>query len=326
MYFAVLAWKLVGKVRILFDTKKSAANSFVLMVQDGDPPLSFDHELETHPKVQLDAAALVVSTFGLTPTSPIQRWDAQEGSWSACTLQTVFMVDTSNRLPLRLPPNLLYQWKDCPGLTEELQQQSRKPKRSRPSLVSPVKVQRGRRGTHDHLNHSEDHIPELSEDEDRPLTVQTAPQALSRPTARLSKRAVSPQAPQPSAQPTKSRRWPTDYHVVEIADGLKKMRKLSNSSAKSLTQADAYARTFGGCFVRNTFFVNRRLFSEASEALKDRFIAYGKSKKGLWPHFARLAKAGRTTVSESDNYDSEDSVNEGRNPLLCSITVTLTPY
>lgn len=113
--------------------------------QRGVKPLIMEVEVSTYPNVQLESASAFVSSFKLTADSIVERWASTEADWVCGTIRTVVPIDPSNRLPLRLRGDIFEEWfnDDCPGLHEELQLQSRRPKRRGDNLVSPVKKIQG---------------------------------------------------------------------------------------------------------------------------------------------------------------------------------------
>jgi hypothetical protein len=78
--------------------------------------------------------------------------------------------------------------------------------------------------------------------------------------------------------------WPADFHVVEIVAGFKacdKARRAGKNVGKTFTAL------FDVPFKRSTYYANRRRWDSAPKAVRDKFVASGKTEAGLWTEFMK---------------------------------------
>ncbi|KAH7926698.1 hypothetical protein BV22DRAFT_1127940 [Leucogyrophana mollusca] len=82
--------------------------------------------------------------------------------------------------------------------------------------------------------------------------------------------------------------WPVDFYAVDVGQGFVKCR-LAAEAHRSVPEA--FAKHFGVPFKSTTFYDNRRVWDwNANKALKKRFVQYGRTRKGLWSAFMKVAE------------------------------------
>ena len=105
--------------------------------------------------------------------------------------------------------------------------------------------------------------------------------------------------PQPfAAGDDEERRWPADYHVVDIAGCLRAYSgRTSLKRNRDRTQKVVFEEFFPRArFVPATFTDQKKLWQLASNALRDEFIEAGHTKQGLWSLFSRCVRAERKSA------------------------------
>ncbi|KAG2095666.1 uncharacterized protein F5147DRAFT_778570 [Suillus discolor] len=82
--------------------------------------------------------------------------------------------------------------------------------------------------------------------------------------------------------------WPTDFYIVDIADGFA-MCRMAAMGRRSM--ADVFAGHFGVPFKASTFYDNQKVWQfSANHGLCERFIEYGRTEKGSWSAFMKKAR------------------------------------
>ncbi|KAF8525648.1 hypothetical protein JB92DRAFT_3093618 [Gautieria morchelliformis] len=80
----------------------------------------------------------------------------------------------------------------------------------------------------------------------------------------------------------RKRVWPTHFHVCEVANGMQFIHNRRHQSGNTITSL--FESFYGQEIKLSTFKLNRNLWNDKlPEELKRRFIAYGETRRGLWP-------------------------------------------
>jgi hypothetical protein len=114
--------------------------------------------------------------------------------------------------------------------------------------------------------------------------------------------------PQPlSTSDDEERRWPADYHVVDIARCLRAYSgRTSLKRNRDRTQKAVFEEFFPRArFVPATFTDQKKLWQSASHALQEEFIEAGHTKQGLWSLFSRRVRGERKSASMQEVIDIE---------------------
>ncbi|KAG6834836.1 hypothetical protein H0H93_007065, partial [Arthromyces matolae] len=285
--------------------------------------------------------------------------DLWQGEWNTVTVDTVFHVEKNQRVLLRLRPNLRTTIMDCPEMDDEMEMQSkRRPvgsKRAAAVLVSPLK-KAPRTADALSITHKRPiSPPSLPASITKP---QPLPQSHSRshhPWSRSRSRGRSPsprRSPSPhhsrgrspqrhrhrnvsvssshsqrkkSASKSKSKpldRWPHSFYVSDIDEGLKKMNKL-RSKNKSLTVPEAFEKVFRTKFVRTTAYKYINQWPNYDEDIKQRFITYGRTSRGLCDVFLRML--AKPELLDSSSSESSSSKSRSSSPYMAAPRHTSSP-
>ncbi|TFY51254.1 hypothetical protein EVJ58_g10666 [Rhodofomes roseus] len=260
-------------------------------------PVEIKEHVETWPQVQFADMQLLVKAFRLSGESFIMHYEPKQSSWVLGRLDTIITVDPSRngtRILLRLPKDLHTVWPSSRRLEDELQKQSRK-RGALTELVSPVKktirsdtgLVASRVVTQPSPTNPVDDLPDQ-------LRALPAPSDVTMHQAEPVYAMV--QHNEPSDVPSAGkggirRRWPTDFYVYEVGDGITDMRRRmlaqSSSSAKGkgLTKAEAFRDVFGLDIVRSTYVRVVNMWDALPQETRRRYIAYGRDPKARWPTF-----------------------------------------
>ena len=111
-----------------------------------------------------------------------------------------------------------------------------------------------------------------------------------------------------------SKRWPTDYHVVDVANVL----EACAPPPPGMTIARVFESLVFQIFKPSTFYDTRNRWNIASQEDRDTFEGYGHTDDGLWSVFAsrqrqtRRAHRIKTHREESYAISSEDEASDSR--------------
>ena len=96
------------------------------------------------------------------------------------------------------------------------------------------------------------------------------------------------------------RRWPSGYHVVDIARCLHECSaQTSLKRNRAHTQKAVFEEFFPNAhFIPTTFTDQKKLWVSASDSLWEKFIEAGRTKQGLWSVFARCVRAEKKAASQ----------------------------
>ena len=100
----------------------------------------------------------------------------------------------------------------------------------------------------------------------------------------------------PLEPPTLCRRWPADWHVVDIVDGLKAVDDSAPQGKESSESMMARVNRIYGCTIPySTFNDQRNRWRRAPQSLREEVLAAGRTPSGLWSHFARSVRLKATS-------------------------------
>ena len=252
-------------------------------------------------------------------------------------------VEKGRPVLIRLRPTLRDELTDCPGITEYLEKQPKartKGKRSANSLVSPIKSKISRLDTETDLDAPRSNqlilLPSRSPtpdplDNDSPFlsSVSTAgvlsgqspllrpgksflPSVFATGTTTVSSSLSAPLRPVKSQAKSKGKRtisrWPHDFYVTEIADGLHKLKSMKDANKRSSLIAN-FEEVFGLPYHKTTFAKYRGLMDSDDNVIQDIIEAYiseGTGDNGLWPTFAEAIKDRVAFLKKGDSEDVLD--------------------
>lgn len=268
------------------------------------------------------------------------------------TSSSVVNVEKGRSVIIKLRPSFLLglDASQCPGLDEFVEKQSRgrsKRRHSPDPVVSPAK-------RHCPSNLSpppvEQHKsqPPLPPKPPRPDPIgdllkesqdlESNASATSRSSNTRSVTELSSKAKGKKPERQIHSKWPTDYYVCEVRDGLKRLKALKDHDRKSRLDVNFPVVFDNLRYSKTTFSKWNRVFDAAIDdaTLRDvveQFIKMGKVKDALWPKFAKAlvdagidadkakpldrpksrtlrARPSRTTSDESDAASSPEREDE----------------
>ncbi|KAF8499495.1 hypothetical protein JB92DRAFT_3124817 [Gautieria morchelliformis] len=249
----------------------------------------------TFPIFVLSSASQVIAFLKLDEMAHLETWNPSDRQWELHSLSTSRRVSEDQRLLYKviLDSTSSISNDSCPGLAAELALQPHVGKwtRTGEEYVLPVPPTPPLLST-----------PVLS----TPVSTPTATPAGSWSAQSPSSSAHSPCPPSTKSlkrkrlsrqvgglkkacrtkgkEVVRSRVWPMQYHVSEVAEGLEYIQNGHHQGRGTIKEI--YQEFYGQPMVHSTFKSNRNLWNEQiSPKLKSRFIAYGKTPLGLWPRF-----------------------------------------
>ncbi|KAF5315785.1 hypothetical protein D9611_004805 [Ephemerocybe angulata] len=294
---------------------------FVIWHTAGDDPLELETYIETYPTVQLKSIPIFQSLPGMTDHMYLDVYE--DGRWKTVDMSNVLNVDVDTRLLIRLRRDILNRLKDedCPGVADEIARQpSRRPnthKRAAHELVSPLnKVAR----TMSVLNATasrQESESSLTSLEPTGLVSHQEPQSTTRlalvPETAAANRVPKPKpAPflkdlPPKPEPTHSSVsptsatvklqpaphtgapvWPGSFYTCDIYDGL---RRIEEMCAAGKMQSAAFNEVFGSVtYAKSTFCNHKKEWHKTSKSLREEFIGYRHTTRGLFSNFMRARR------------------------------------
>ncbi|PPQ79907.1 hypothetical protein CVT26_004185 [Gymnopilus dilepis] len=331
------------------DERKKRTCVIVLYFENGKPPVRISHYIPSLPFFQLSASPQLVSDLGLRSTSRLDLW---QGEWTTVTIDDVVRIEQPQRVLLKLRPNLLESLEDCPEIEDELQKQPRffRGGMKRPAsetFVSPVrsKVRRTVSPPPSPMTISEPKSFEpttygaTSLEKVKTADVRHSNALISGSEPRSDGLAKLPMQLQPGEDGEDMKKWPFDYKVYQIHNGLIQIRKTlkaheisqsmkrshSRKSLKkgkvqpkySITMKDAFFAAFpdAEAYHKSTFYDHRDLFEGYDKRIVHLFIDLGDSKKATYKHLVKALKDARhvpspEATSESDSDSGNDSESD----------------
>ncbi|KDR70608.1 hypothetical protein GALMADRAFT_1349818 [Galerina marginata CBS 339.88] len=245
---------------------KAPSCLLVVYFKNGEPPLKLQYHVQTFPNLRLSGVSELVNGAKLTPESRIDYYNGEP--WTMITINTVIQVERDQR-EIQLQPSRR------PATNKQSAQLLVSPPAKVPCLgpilptgvkltqqsdASPLSLSRDKLQIKDHdADIQSDHFGSSSRDLNPRLTNINARDIAS---LRKPKKAVT------------KKLWPVDYYVFEYAEGT---RKLEAFVRNKKTEKDSFTLAFSGIDYKKT--------TDADPRLKDKFIAYGKTEKGLFKHF-----------------------------------------
>ncbi len=101
--------------------------------------------------------------------------------------------------------------------------------------------------------------------------------------------------------------WPGSFTVQHIVEGFHAMDNASKEHRSGkLTVAAAFSKVFDLPFKRATFYDNQKIWREAPERLRARFMRYDSLKKGSWGAFVRAVKRWDPEAPDSSSESDSD--------------------
>ncbi|TFK78344.1 hypothetical protein K466DRAFT_607073 [Polyporus arcularius HHB13444] len=124
----------------------------------------------------------------------------------------------------------------------------------------------------------------------------------SRSTPKFTAAAADMEGAEDSAQ-----EWPGSFTVRRIVEGFHAMDNASKEHRSGkLTVAASFAKVFDLPFKRATFYDNQKIWREAPERLRARFMRYDSLKKGSWGAFVRAVKRWDPEAPDSSSESDSD--------------------
>ncbi|KAG6909282.1 hypothetical protein DXG01_001226 [Tephrocybe rancida] len=295
----------------------------VLWFQDGKRPLRLDQPVACYPKLQLTSSPKLLRDLGITADSYIDIW---VGEWLTTSISTIIDFENNDRILLRLRPNLRTEITDCPELDKELLLQ---PTRGRPAqictrgdtiylgerpvLPSPSLRTNSHSGSgfpspvgrlpssHNHHSPPPSYADSSQTSFSKPGNSKPPPSShpSSKPdnskplsTSQLSfSKSANPKPP--STSELTAKRWPHDFYVCDIENGLQKMGALRDED-QAITIPQAFAKSFKDApFVRTTVYKYLKKWPEYDSDIKAQFVDYGRTSRGLCVHFIHMVTKPR---------------------------------
>ena len=297
-------------------TSSAYARLFITIIdlikQNGQPPARLQHQVDTYPILSLGDLRYLAD-FGL-----------DEKSWIDVYIDGTFMsfrfhgdgsitVEKGRPVLIRLRPTLRDELTDCPGLAEYLEKQPKgrsKRKRSADALVSPIKPKTARLNLGSNALQSNQLIqipsqsptPELLD-----INLSLSSHSLSGTSMATSSRSAPSRPPQSTAmskgkQKRTISRWPHDFYVSEIVNGLDQLKAMKDANKKSNLVTN-FQEVFGLPYHKTTFAKYKGWIESDDEIIQDiieAFVSEGAVDDSLWPMFADAVK-DRIAVLEEEN-------------------------
>lgn len=259
------------------------------------------------------------AAFKLSDDSVVERYSLSDRYWIAGRADSVFAVDQVRRVGdsaphvlLRVRANLATVWldADCPELEAELQRlgsRSKRPRQLDEDMHTPPSAKVQRTGDEGDERPAARRAPSSPTVEPR-SALNTI---LERPTttcAVTDTMTSAVKAEDSETGPNSMRRWPLDYSVQEIADGIRQMQDLVHDDPfGKLTKAAAFKQVFNTRWTHTTFYKYSHKLNSAPKGLRDRFVGYGQEPQGRWSLFMNAlavsapSESACVSVTESNN-------------------------
>ncbi|KAF8532563.1 hypothetical protein JB92DRAFT_3103638 [Gautieria morchelliformis] len=266
---------------------------------ENDLPKCFPVVVDSYPDFSLSMAAHAVSFLNISPTDTLEAWNHQHGYWELHSLSTHCHVTENQRLLYKLIRNASSSLEDgkCVGLAEELAMQPVLGKCMRPTEQVVLPVSKGLP-----FNLIESSAPTVSSQHSPSISVASTSPIIYKPmSCSVSPNFLLPPKRQRNTLPyehanaepkgkgkwrvtKKFRVWPTNFYVSEVAAGFDFIRKGRQQGHTTITSL--FKEFYGQDIVPSTFKSNRKYWQEDfSDDLKQRFVSYGETPRGLWTHF-----------------------------------------
>jgi hypothetical protein len=112
----------------------------------------------------------------------------------------------------------------------------------------------------------------------------------------------------------KKPRFPFDFAACDYDEGIK---ELLNLQRQKINQRDSFSRVFhGATYTKSTVHKYRKIWEQSPKELRQEFIGYGHSDKGLFANFVAALKqqknkGERLDLGESDSESESDEQGDG---------------
>lgn len=247
----------------------------------------------------------------LKPTHRMDTWIPEEAAWVTHTLNSIRIVEKNQRLLYCVHRSLTDIVTDCLGLENELKSQKihtlkQGNKRSAHEPVSPVKLPS--------LTKCQRQLSPIMSNADGPVLQLPVPTAavplLLEPKdhADLLQQELKSRM-DPLQREPKDRAWPSDWMVLEIADGFDEIKR-GRVLKPPRTQKELFPQLFGWPYHKATVCFVRKRYESASPSLQSRFCGYGRTHEGLWNRFVAATRLSVSEASLDNDNSNETSLSD----------------
>ncbi|KAF8965145.1 hypothetical protein BDZ97DRAFT_1918568 [Flammula alnicola] len=301
------------------EERKKRTVILVVYHTNGEPPVRLDEYIPTFPHLRLSACQELVTELELQENTRIDFWQGSE--WITVHMHSILLVEKGQRVLLKIRPSLRKGLDDCPGIEQELKQQTKRQsssigvKRLGDDFVSPIKKAPRKDDTmtarkpqaEKEVRASLPHSDSTGTGSSIPLPIPSDVQSVALQSTLLHD-TESNTLPSNPTQPeeAKLKQWPFDFHVYEIHNGLCQMRdtisgsvsrdqsrqhrskksKGKRAKGRRITVEQAFVAAFPNTkWAKTTFYEHRKLWFEQDIAIRDLFIELGRSDEAKFPHF-----------------------------------------
>ncbi|KAF8530914.1 hypothetical protein JB92DRAFT_309979 [Gautieria morchelliformis] len=284
-------------------------------------PMRFPVVVESYPNFILSSTTAVVDFLKLSPSDHLETWNNVHNQWEMHQLGTPRRVTEDQCLLYRIAPDISSTLEDdeCPGLAAEiaLQPVMGKRKGTGEAYILPVTLPSSSTANLPHaIAPLDTTVPPtaISSNPSPALPIASSPFPALSITRSLSpsllpvkrKRSINPVKVDTEWMKRKTRMkakckgrgkengkgkgkatvqkrvWPTHFHVCEVANGMQFIHNQRHQSGNTITSL--FESFYGQEIKLSTFKLNRNLWNDKlPEELKRHFIAYGETRRGLWP-------------------------------------------
>jgi hypothetical protein len=108
--------------------------------------------------------------------------------------------------------------------------------------------------------------------------------------------------------------WPGDFYVVDVVKGFDLCDQARRSRGPI---AETFTAVFGVPFRSTTYYKNRKQWGDASQTVRDKSLAAGRTLRGTWGVFmsrTKPQKARRTTIHHGKNAHREVTPEQSVSP------------
>ena len=272
------------------------------VVQNGVDPIRLEHYVKTWPRLQLESIPKLTadSGFHLTDESSIDIW---QGAWKTIDIKYVIEVERGRSVLIKIRPSITEALTDCPGLDDELRLQPKRQlgnKRMAEALISPLKKAHRSPSTAD-VTAIRDTI------QPTPPSLSYSPFPLSSPTPPV------PFIPRPfplpppaTANQIGSRKYPRDWSISEYVNGWERIAEMLRTNSK-LAEKDVFPVIFGTRYSKTTVWKYKRIWKNAPEDVKAKFIRLGDIQEARWGKFEDAIKAYHSGETNSVSFSDTES-------------------
>ncbi|KAI0755995.1 hypothetical protein BC629DRAFT_1552933 [Irpex lacteus] len=319
----------------------------VFWYKAGCEPIRLHEEIVTFPLFSLIQIVQLVKDLGLLPNTYIDVYNPQAGAWEQQTIEPLEGLKDQDCPSLENEIRMQPQSLQNGHVLASPQRSLKRPmpdtattdasppaaKQYRPSVPGPFAMSQQPNNVatpQAYQSPGTSHSPMPNPHLHQSLSPGMHP---SSPFARTSSVALSQSVDQQSSSlnnamavdsapplPAGSKRWPNDYHVYEISQGLDQVDELV-SQTPSMTQKAAFERVFKCRYVKSTVCRHRSVWKRADVNLREQFKRMGAVDRALWGEFVkktgfqREQKAGKGQAQGEPDENTMDYGMNGMNSL-----------